>query len=118
MRRKISQQYCGPFEIIGITGSNRFKLAIPPALKLYDEFEASVLRPFVVKAFSESKTELVSNPGAPPSIVPIDDDRLTHDEFYIEKILAQHYTKKDMAGVPAPLSWPRAVLRSIRVLPR
>lgn len=31
MRRKISQQYCGPFEIIGITGSKRFKLAIPPA---------------------------------------------------------------------------------------
>ena len=29
-------------------------------------------------------------------MVPIDDDRLTHDEFYIEKILAHHYTKKDM----------------------
>ena len=27
---------------------------------------------------------------------PIDSDRLTHDEFYIEKILAHHYTKHDM----------------------
>jgi len=93
MHRKLAPQYLGPFEITKVIGTHRFRLNIPAVLRIYNEFDASLLKPYVVRAKEAGEDVVLSDPGAPPSLVPVDVDELVEDEFYIEKILAHHFTR-------------------------
>ncbi|KAG3010938.1 hypothetical protein PC120_g14748 [Phytophthora cactorum] len=44
--RKFAARFIGPYRVLAITGPDRYKLELPPGLRLFPEFHVSMLRPY------------------------------------------------------------------------
>ncbi|KAE9284771.1 Transposon Ty3-G Gag-Pol polyprotein [Phytophthora rubi] len=44
--RKFAARFIGPYRVTSITGPDRYKLDLPPGLRLFPEFHVSMLRPY------------------------------------------------------------------------
>ena len=45
--KKLSQRYCGPYEIIKVVSDQAYKLKLPQNLKVHNVFHVSLLKPYV-----------------------------------------------------------------------
>ena len=45
--KKLSQIYCGPYEIIKVVSDQAYKLKLPQNLKVHNVFHVSLLKPYV-----------------------------------------------------------------------
>ncbi|KAG6614674.1 reverse transcriptase [Phytophthora cinnamomi] len=46
-RRKLASRFLGPYTVEAVAGPSRYRLTLPPGLRLFPEFHVSLLKPYV-----------------------------------------------------------------------